>query len=67
MKEWLVTIARLGLNEGAIVCPLAKSFPCDLGCLLGWGWGTWPVSQQEVLVVFSPTVATAVLVRVREL
>lgn len=51
MKEWSVTVARLGLKEGAIVCPLPGEEPgqCHSG---------------EVSVVFSPTVATAVLARV---
>lgn len=71
MKEWSVTIARLGLKEGAMVCPLANNFPQNLGCLLevgGSGGGrTWPVSQWEGSVVFFPTVVTVVLVRMSEL
>jgi hypothetical protein len=63
VRECLVTIARLGLQEGAVVCLLAKSFSFDLGCLPGGR--TWPVSLWEVLVllVFPPTVAAAVLAR----
>lgn len=66
-RVWSVTIARLGLQEGAVVCLPAKSFPFDFGCLPRRR--TWPASPREVLVllVFSPTVATAVLARMGRL